>query len=96
MPRRAKCLDKIKKVYGQSFAKLFKANSQLFIICSPFPGRKCYNGTIKGRKTDQTRRENKMEFWSMEQFEIMADAMEEVQEWLDFEADLASGDPWAE
>ncbi len=37
-----------------------------------------------------------MEFWSMEQFEIMADAMEEVQEWLDFEADLASGDPWAE
>jgi len=29
-----------------------------------------------------------MEFYSMEQFEIMADAMEEVQEWLDFEADM--------
>ena len=33
-----------------------------------------------------------MEFYSMEQFEILADAMEEVQEWLDFEADYeASG-----
>ena len=32
--------------------------------------------------------ENKMEFYSMEQFEIMADAMEEVQDWLTFEADM--------
>ncbi len=32
--------------------------------------------------------ENKMEFYSMEQFEIMADAMEEVQDWLNFEADM--------
>ncbi len=28
--------------------------------------------------------------------EIMGDAMEEVAEWLDYEADLAAGDPWAE
>ena len=32
--------------------------------------------------------ENKMDFYSMEQFEIMADAMEEVQDWLNFEADM--------
>ena len=36
-----------------------------------------------------------MEFYSMEQFEIMADAMEELADWLAFEADMASGDPWA-
>ena len=37
-----------------------------------------------------------MEFYQMESFEIMADAMEELADWLVFEADLASGDPWAE
>ena len=31
----------------------------------------------------------------MEFFEIMDTCMTEVQEWLDFEADLAEGDPWA-
>ena len=34
-----------------------------------------------------------MEFYSMEQFEIMGDLMEEYQEWLDFEADMESN-PW--
>ncbi len=33
---------------------------------------------------------------SMEYFEIMGDAMDEIAEWLDFEADLAESDPWAE
>ena len=32
--------------------------------------------------------------YQMEQFEIAADAMQEVAEWDDFEADLASGNPW--
>lgn len=31
-----------------------------------------------------------MAFYSMEQFEIMADYMEEVAEWLAYEADMAS------
>ena len=31
----------------------------------------------------------------MEMFEIMDTYMTEVREWLDFEADLAEGDPWA-
>lgn len=31
----------------------------------------------------------------MELFEMMDTYMTEVQEWLDFEADLAEGDPWA-
>lgn len=31
----------------------------------------------------------------MEIFEIMDTYMTEVQEWLDFEADLAEGNPWA-
>jgi len=31
-----------------------------------------------------------MDFYSMEQFEIMGDAMEEVREWELFEADMAS------
>ena len=30
----------------------------------------------------------------MEMFEIMDTYMTEVREWLDFEADLAEGDPW--
>jgi len=34
-----------------------------------------------------------MEFYSMEQFEIMGDLMEEYQEWLDFEEDMKSN-PW--
>lgn len=38
--------------------------------------------------TENKKGENKMEFYSMEQFEIMADAMEEVQDWLNFEADM--------
>ena len=32
----------------------------------------------------------------MEYFEIMDTYMTEVQEYLDFEADLDSGNPWAE
>ena len=31
-----------------------------------------------------------MDFYSMEHFEIMADAMEDFREWEDFEADMAS------
>ena len=31
-----------------------------------------------------------MEFYSMEYFEIMGDAMEEVEDWLRFEADMAT------
>jgi hypothetical protein len=34
-----------------------------------------------------------MEFYSMEQFEIMGDLMEDYQEWLDFEEDMKSN-PW--
>ena len=34
-----------------------------------------------------------MEFYSMEQFEIRSDLMEEYQEWLDFEEDMKSN-PW--
>lgn len=30
-----------------------------------------------------------MDMWKMEAAEVMADAMEEVREWLDFEADVA-------
>lgn len=37
-----------------------------------------------------------MDFYSMEQFEILGDAMAEVAEWMAYEADLANGDPWAE
>ena len=37
-----------------------------------------------------------MDFYTMEYFEAMGDAMEEVAEWLAFEAETASGDPWAE
>jgi len=33
---------------------------------------------------------------TIEYFEIMGDAMEEVLEWMDFEIDLANGDPWAD
>jgi len=32
----------------------------------------------------------------MEYFEMMDTDMCEVREWLDFEADLAESDPWAE
>lgn len=28
--------------------------------------------------------------------EIMGDMLDNLQEWLDYEADLAAGDPWAE
>jgi hypothetical protein len=38
-------------------------------------------------------RMNTMEFYSMEQFEIMGDLMEDYQEWLDFEEDMKSN-PW--
>lgn len=31
----------------------------------------------------------------MEYFEIMDTNFTELQEWLDFEADLATGNPWA-
>jgi len=37
-----------------------------------------------------------MDFYSMEKFEIEGDALEELAEWLAYEADMASGDPWAE
>ena len=36
-----------------------------------------------------------MEFYSMEQFEMMSDLLDDLQEWLDFEADTADSDPWA-
>ena len=32
----------------------------------------------------------------MVDWEVLADAMEEVAEWEAYEADLADGDPWAE
>jgi hypothetical protein len=32
----------------------------------------------------------------MVDWEVLADAMEEVAEWEAYEADLAEGDPWAE
>ncbi len=32
----------------------------------------------------------------MEYFEIMDTNMAQIQEWLDFEADLAASNPWAE
>lgn len=32
----------------------------------------------------------------MMDWEVLADAMEEVAEWEAYEADLADGDPWAE
>ena len=35
-----------------------------------------------------------MEFYSMERYEIEADAWEEYREWLDFENDLATAWPW--
>ena len=34
-----------------------------------------------------------MEFYSIEQFEIMSDILEDYQEWLDFEEDTKSN-PW--
>jgi len=34
-----------------------------------------------------------MEFYSMEQFEILGDLMEDYQEWLDFEEDMKTN-PW--
>ena len=34
-----------------------------------------------------------MEFYSMEQYEIMGDILEDYREWLDFEADMAT-DPY--
>jgi hypothetical protein len=39
---------------------------------------------------DKPERKKKMEFYSMEQFEIMADVLEDYQEWVDFEADMAT------
>lgn len=30
-----------------------------------------------------------MDMWKLETFEILADAMEEVREWADYEADMA-------
>ena len=35
-----------------------------------------------------------MEFYSMEQFEIMSDILEDYREWLDFEEDIATNFPW--
>lgn len=34
-----------------------------------------------------------MEFYTMEQFEILGDAIAEVAEWMAYEADTANGDP---
>ena len=34
-----------------------------------------------------------MEFYKMEQFEIMSDILEDYREWLDFEEDTKSN-PW--
>jgi len=38
-----------------------------------------------------------MEFYAMEYYEIRSDLMEELQEWMDFEADMTTNpydDPW--
>ena len=32
---------------------------------------------------------------TMEYFEVMGDALDELRDWEAFEADLAEGDPWA-
>ena len=32
---------------------------------------------------------------TIEMMELWGDAMDEIREWADFEADLAAGDPWA-
>ena len=47
--------------------------------------------TERGKENpNKPERKKKMEFYSMEQFEIMGDLMEDYQEWLDFEADMAT------
>lgn len=46
--------------------------------------------TERGNKKN----EKEIKKMSIEYFEIMGDAMDEVQEWLDFEADLAESNPW--
>ena len=58
------------------------------------PGLMLYYNQKEGRKTQTNRKgRKKMEFYSMEQFEIMGDLMEDYQEWLDFEEDMKSN-PW--
>jgi hypothetical protein len=54
----------------------------------------CYT-TIRKRegKPNKPERKKKMEFYSMEQFEIMSDILEDYQEWLDYEEDMKSN-PW--
>ena len=56
--------------------------------------RACYN-TYRKREGKPTKPERKkeMEFYNGEQFEIMADILEDYQEWLDFEEDMKSN-PW--
>jgi hypothetical protein len=51
----------------------------------------CYYNTRKREgKPNKPEGKKKMEFYSMEQFEIMGDILEDYQEWLDFEADMAT------
>ena len=54
----------------------------------------CYT-TIRKRegKPNKPERMNEMEFYKMEQFEIMSDILEDYREWLDFEEDTKSN-PW--
>ena len=63
--------------------KLFRLFSQLVFLSFLM-----YTLTIKGKDTHQTRKGNKMEFYSMEQMEIMGDWMDEVAEWEAYEADM--------
>lgn len=58
------------------------------------PGYLCYNTNRKREgKPTKPERKKEMEFYNMEQFEIMADALEDYQEWLNFEEDMKSN-PW--
>jgi hypothetical protein len=49
-----------------------------------------YNTRKREGKPNKPERKKEMEFYSMEQFEIMSDLMEDYQEWLDFEEDMKS------
>ena len=70
----------------------------LCILTNKFLLTFCPDGVIiaseRGRKTPQTRKGKTM--MTADYWEIMGDAMEEVAEWLDYEDDLAEGNPWAE
>ena len=73
----------IPKIYETEtkFQKKFLTFGRLYGTIIPARGKE--NPTNrKGRK--------KMEFYGMEKYEMMGDLMESYQEWLDFEADMAT------